>query len=194
MLTMLGATAAGTASLKSGDVVALLALVIGGSLLAGVIVAVTRHKQRKGPAEEAQSVVRSWLTVTLVLALVTGCMAAFEIDDSQLRNTLFGGLVASAGAATAFYFASKGADGARADILKTTTALARGPGAPTIFTALSPPAAGKGGEYSYSFVADGVQPMTYTLGSGALRRTCRLTIVDSSTEYPGPTRRKQRSR
>src|SRR5262249_10173013 len=41
----------------------------------------------------------------------------FAINDPNLRNTVFGGLIASVGAAVAFYFSSKAADQARKDIL-----------------------------------------------------------------------------
>src|SRR5262249_35243953 len=60
---------------------------------------------------------RSWLAVSLVGGLLVFTAVSFWLDDTQLRNTLIGGVVASAGAAAAFYFASKGADRAREDIL-----------------------------------------------------------------------------
>ncbi len=157
-------TTAGNTTLSSGQAGVLLAVMIGGSIIAGIIIAFTRSKQRT-PDGETQSVVRSWLAVSLVLGLLSTCAAAFEINDPQLRNTLLGGLVASTGAATAFYFSSKGADAARADILKTTTALARGV-APTGFSALSPGAPKVGEAYRYVFVSDGTPPVTYKLGSG----------------------------
>jgi hypothetical protein len=45
---------------------------------------------------------------------------SFAIDDTTLRSTLIGGLVANAGAAVAFYFASKSSDQARRDILNAS--------------------------------------------------------------------------
>jgi len=42
---------------------------------------------------------------------------SFWLDDTTLRSTLIGGVVANAGAAVAFYFASKSSDQARRDIL-----------------------------------------------------------------------------
>jgi hypothetical protein len=165
VFTVEAAAAAGKTSLSAGQAGVLLAVMIGGSVIAGIIIVVARSIQ-KGPGGESLSVVRSWLAITLVLGLLTTCAAAFEIDDPQLRNTLLGGLVASAGAAVAFYFSSKGADSARADILKTTTALAQGGVAPSGFSAAAPPPAPVGTAYSYAFVADGTPPMTYKLGSG----------------------------
>jgi hypothetical protein len=62
-------------------------------------------------------VVRSWLAVSLVAGLMLFCLLSLGLNDSTLRSTLFGGLIASTGAATAFYFASKNSDQARQDIL-----------------------------------------------------------------------------
>jgi hypothetical protein len=146
---------------------------IGGSVIAGIIIAVARAKLTT-PGEEAPSVVRSWLAITLVIGLLTSCVAAFELDDPQLRNMLLGGLVASTGAATAFYFSSKGADSARADILKTTTALAHVPLAPSSFSAAAPPPARVGDAYEYAFVADGTPPIGYKLGSGSIPQGLQL--------------------
>jgi hypothetical protein len=63
---------------------------------------------------------RSWLAIALVGGLLVFCAASFELDDTALRSNLLGGVIASAGAATAFYFASKSADQARRDILNAS--------------------------------------------------------------------------
>ncbi len=167
------AAAAAKSALSRGEAAVLLGVMIGGSLLAGIIIAVARDfQQRRRTAEtggETLSVIRSWLALTLVLGLLATCAAAFEVDDPQLRNTLLGGLVASTGAAVAFYFSSKGADTARADILNTTKALAQTVTAPTRFSAADPPAATKDAPYTpYHFVADGTPPVIYRVGSGKL--------------------------
>jgi hypothetical protein len=154
-------------SLSAGRAGVLLAVMIVGSLVAGVIIIWARSIMT-ATGGEPQSVVRSWLAITLVLGLLTTCAGAFELDDPQLRNMLLGGLVASVGAATAFYFSSKGADSARSDILKATTALAQGGFAPSGFSQGTPPPATTGTDYSYSFVADGTSPLEYRVGSGAL--------------------------
>lgn len=64
---------------------------------------------------------RSWLAISLAGGLLLFSAVSFGIDDSTLRSTLIGGLVANAGAAVAFYFASKSADQARHDILNAST-------------------------------------------------------------------------
>jgi hypothetical protein len=153
-------------TLSSGQAGVLLAVMIGGALVAGIIIVVARAVQKTPKGEQPQSIVRSWLAIALVLGLLTCCAAAFELDDPQLRNTLVGGLVASAGAATAFYFSSKGADAARADILNTTKALAQGGVAPSAFSASAPTKPVVGEPYSYIFVADGTPPVAYSVASG----------------------------
>ena len=60
---------------------------------------------------------RSWIAITLVISLITFCAFTFAVNDSTLRNTLIGGIIASSGSAVAFYFASRSADQARQDIL-----------------------------------------------------------------------------
>jgi hypothetical protein len=61
--------------------------------------------------------IRSWIAVILVLGLLTFCAFAFAINDSSLRSTLIGGLIASVGSAVAFYFSTKSADKARQDVV-----------------------------------------------------------------------------
>jgi len=63
---------------------------------------------------------RSWLAIALVGGLLIFAGASFQLDDTALRSSLLGGVVASAGAAAAFYFASKSADQARQDILNAS--------------------------------------------------------------------------
>jgi beta-lactam-binding protein with PASTA domain len=45
---------------------------------------------------------------------------ALSTGNTSLQSTLFGGLVASVGAAVAFYFSSKSAEQARQDVLTAT--------------------------------------------------------------------------
>jgi PASTA domain len=56
------------------------------------------------------TVVRSWLAISLVAGLLMFCALAFAVNDSTLRSTLLGGLIASVGSAIAFYFSSKSAE------------------------------------------------------------------------------------
>lgn len=102
-------------------------------IFAGIVVAAGRTllEGRKGNADPAQgggaptdadqspdmTLIRSWLAITLVAGLLLFCAASFAIDDTTLRSSLLGGLVANSGAGVAFYFASKSADQARRDIL-----------------------------------------------------------------------------
>jgi hypothetical protein len=155
----------GNQTLSAGQTAVLLAFVVGGALVAGLVVLLGRHVM--SPKNPEQSIVRSWLAITLVFGLLVFCAASFEINSDQLRSVLLGGLVASTGAATAFYFSSKGADKARADILQATTTLAQGAAPPREFSAADPPAPTSGQPYEFKFVADGTPPLTYTL-NGAL--------------------------
>jgi len=63
---------------------------------------------------------RSWLALALVGGLLIFAAVSFQLDDTALRSSLLGGVIASAGAATAFYFASKSSDQARQDILNAS--------------------------------------------------------------------------
>jgi hypothetical protein len=75
-------------------------------------------KQRRVPgANSDKTLIRSWLAISLAGGLLIFAAISFWIDDTTLRSTLIGGLVANAGAAIAFYFASKSSDQARQDIL-----------------------------------------------------------------------------
>jgi hypothetical protein len=111
-----------------------LGLVVGFVLLAGVVIAggrrvlATPPTQRSGRREhtsmqetgEDATLVRSWLAISLVGGLLIFVALSFWIDDTGLRSALIGGLVANAGAAVAFYFASKSSDQARRDILSAS--------------------------------------------------------------------------
>jgi hypothetical protein len=113
---------------------------------------------------EPASIIRSWIAIALVLGLLIFCGAAFLVDDTTLRSTLLGGLVASTGAAVAFYFSSKDADQARADILGAAVTLAQGVGPTTAFSKATPPPTWTVGKpYQYQFVANGQPPPTYRL-------------------------------
>lgn len=90
-------------------VLAVLLVAVGGLVLLG---RVALHQK-----DSTTSIVRSWLAVGLVAGLMVFCLLSLATTDSTLRSTLFGGLIASTGAATAFYFASKNSDQARQDIL-----------------------------------------------------------------------------
>jgi hypothetical protein len=115
--------------LTGGDKALTLWLVVGFLLLAGIVVAFGRRaieaKPTSGAAagdqpaapKEDRTLIRSWIAISLVGGLLIFTAISFWISDTTLRSTLIGGLVANAGAAVAFYFASKSADQARRDIL-----------------------------------------------------------------------------
>jgi hypothetical protein len=63
------------------------------------------------------TLVRSWLAISLVGGLLVLVPLSFWLDNTSLQSTLVGGVVANAGAAVAFYFASKSADQAQSNIL-----------------------------------------------------------------------------
>src|SRR3954451_11489830 len=70
-----------------------------------------KGRSNRGSTHDSdRTVVRSWLAISLVGGLLIFVAASFWLDDSTLRSTLVGGLVANAGAAVAFYFASRASD------------------------------------------------------------------------------------
>jgi uncharacterized iron-regulated membrane protein len=116
---MVAANASGVSSLSFLQMLAVLGIAAGAIIVAGLIVLWGRTVM-KTSGETDQSLVRSWLALTLVIGLVLFCGVALFLSDTNLRSVLIGGLTASAGTAIAFYFSSKSADQARQDILKVT--------------------------------------------------------------------------
>jgi hypothetical protein len=120
----LAAAVTNVGTLSWGKALAAAAVLAGVALLAGVIV-ITGRKLFAGKAPDASAgqpaqpdgdFIRSWIAVTLVIGLITFCAFTFAVNDTTLRSTLIGGLIASVGTALAFYFSSKSADKARQDI------------------------------------------------------------------------------
>lgn len=160
-----------TATLKIGQVFALLGIVVGGMLLAGLVVIFGRSHLSGGSGDSDQptSLIRSWIAISLVMGLLVFCAAALWLSDSSIRSTMFGGLIASVGAAVAFYFSSQAADKARSDILQATQTLSQGPLAPTAFSLAAPPDGSVNMAYpSYKFAANGLPSPTFTVTSGSL--------------------------
>jgi uncharacterized iron-regulated membrane protein len=116
---MVAANASGVSSLSFLQMLAVLGIAAGAIIVAGLIVLWGRSVM-KTSGETDQSLVRSWLALTLVIGLVLFCGVSLFLSDTNLRSVLIGGLTASAGTAIAFYFSSKSADQARQDILKVT--------------------------------------------------------------------------
>ncbi len=121
--------------LESGAASLTLWLIVGFVLLGGVVAAFGRSllegsfksrsgsvpdKGGSGRATPDRTFMRSWLALALVGGLLIFAAVSFQLDDTALRSSLLGGVIASAGAATAFYFASKSSDQARQDILNAS--------------------------------------------------------------------------
>jgi hypothetical protein len=75
-------------------------------LAVGVILIWARSAVPPG-AGAGGSVVRSWISLALVLGLILFTAFSFAVNDATLRSTLIGGVTASVGAAVTFYFQSK---------------------------------------------------------------------------------------
>jgi hypothetical protein len=93
--------------------VAIAALIV----LSGLIVILGRSVLDQDESAAGNSLVRSWIAISLVGGLLVFCVVALTISDASLRSTLFGGLVTTVGAAVAYYFSSQGADKARQDLM-----------------------------------------------------------------------------
>ena len=128
--TSIPATSASSITHLSGnDWIVALSLTVGLVIAAGIVTAASRswlegrtadagNATQSGSARAPdRTLIRSWLAVSLAGGLLLFCAISFGLDDTTLRSTLIGGLVANAGAAIAFYFASKASDQARHDIL-----------------------------------------------------------------------------
>jgi hypothetical protein len=140
-------TTGGSQQVIGGDKALALWVIAGFVLLAGVVVAVGRRvlegsplrlprqrrdaatatargqppvsmrERRRATSPQDQTLVRSWIAISLVGGLLIFTAVSFWISDTTLRSTLVGGVIANVGAAVAFYFSSKSADQARQDIL-----------------------------------------------------------------------------
>jgi hypothetical protein len=153
------AAPAGT-KLAPGDGLGLVVAVALAMLAAGGLVILARSRVR---SEAGGSVIRSWIAIALVMGLLVFCAAAFLVDDTSLRSTLFGGLTTSAGAAVAFYFSTKAAEQAQANSANATGPAGVRPGK---FAHATPPDGQFGAAYSYKFVADGQPAPFYGVTSG----------------------------
>jgi len=76
----------------------------------------SRTSKKKRDADT--SVVRAWIAVTLIAGLLILTAVTLGGTDANLRNILVGGIVASAGTAVAFYFATKANEASNAAVLK----------------------------------------------------------------------------
>lgn len=99
-----GSTATAVGTLSWDQTLIAVAVVALAVLLVGAILVWARSKV---PDNTGNSVVRSWIALSLVLGLVLFGAFSFAVNDATLRSTLIGGLTASVGAAVTFYFQSK---------------------------------------------------------------------------------------
>jgi hypothetical protein len=89
----------------------------------GILVLVFRLIMEGGPGTQRTDVhtdktlIRSWLAVALVSGLLLFAVGSLFIDDTSLWNLMMGGVIASAGTATAFYFASKASEQTQQNLL-----------------------------------------------------------------------------
>ena len=143
-------------------------LVVAGIIAAGIVVIAGRYFLKNGQDGPTASVIRSWIAISLIIGLLIFCAAALLGNNTSLQSSLFGGLIASTGAAIAFYFSSKGADQARADILNAATKMGQGITKPSAFSRITPPDGKVDDQYSYRFIADGFPIPTYGKVSGEL--------------------------
>lgn len=121
------AAATNVGTLSWGKALAAAAVLAGVALVAGLVVIAGRKlfagkavQPAHGTSGQATApdgdFIRSWIAITLVIGLISFCAFAFAINDTALRSTLMGGLIASVGSAIAFYFSAKSADQARQDV------------------------------------------------------------------------------
>jgi hypothetical protein len=141
-------------------------LVVGGIIAAGFVVIAGRAWVKNGQGGPAASVIRSWIAISLVMGLLIFCAATLLGNDTSLQSILFGGLIASTGAAIAFYFSSQGADKARADILNAVTTIGQGGTKPSVFSKITPPDGTVNAPYNYHIIADGSPAPTYWVVNG----------------------------
>jgi hypothetical protein len=161
-------------------------LVVGGIIAAGIVIVVGRNLLKSGQGGQAASLIRSWIAISLIIGLLVFCAAALLGNDASLQSTLFGGLIASTGAAIAFYFSSKGADQAREDILNAVTTIGQAATKPSAFSKVEPPDGKVGTPYSYRMVANGSPAPAYGRASGDL--PLGLILDDDGTLHGEPTK------
>jgi hypothetical protein len=141
-------------------------LTVVGIIAAGGVVVAGRYSLKHGQDGTAASLIRSWIAISLVIGLLVFCAATLLGNNMPLQSTLFGGLIASTGAAVAFYFSSRQADQARADMLNMAASSGQGASKPNIFSSPKPPDSRVDDTYNHRFAADGFPAPTYGVASG----------------------------
>jgi hypothetical protein len=111
------AAAAGSA-LSWDHALAVIGILTGAILIAGAGVIIARRQL--GPSAGEPTVIRSFLAIALVFGLLIFTVVAMTLTDTTVRSVLIGAAAANAGAAIAFYFASKASDQTREDVFRAT--------------------------------------------------------------------------
>ena len=88
-------------TLTIGQELVLLGIIVLGMLAAGLVVIYGRGQLGGSDTDQAPSLIRSWIAVALVMGLLVFCAGALYLPDATTRSTMFGGLIASVGAAVA---------------------------------------------------------------------------------------------
>jgi hypothetical protein len=76
-----------------------------------------QEKAEGSSSEGDRTLIRSWLSAVLVSGLVLLAVTSLFLAETQLRSLLMGGVIASAGTATAFYFAAKASEQTQRNLL-----------------------------------------------------------------------------
>lgn len=140
----------------------------------------------------ANSVVRAWISVTLIAALVILAGLTLGGTDSNLRNVLIGGIVAAASTAVAFYFATKANEAANANVLRAAgidgSAASKPPLALSqvaVPTLTNPPAAGNTIAYHFKVTNNGADTLTDVALTDSLQSPSVITCVWPTPATPG---------
>jgi hypothetical protein len=182
---MLGLVLAGATPIPTPSPTLILWLIVVGIIAAGVVVVGGRYSLKHGQDGTAASLIRSWIAISLVMGLLVFCAAALLGSNISLQSTLFGGLIASTGAAVAFYFSSRQADQARADMLSMAAGSGQAATKPSAFSSPKPPDSRVNDTYNHRFVADGFPAPTYGVASGG--PPSGLTLDPDGTLHGHPT-------
>ena len=113
-----GSPGAANALSDSVDGTILVWTICGAMLIALIALLLYGWPSKKNHNQASNSVVRSWLAVSLTAGLLILTAASFGGHDEGLQKMLVGAVIAAVGGAGAFYFATKANESATAAILK----------------------------------------------------------------------------
>ncbi|KHK98631.1 hypothetical protein LK09_06700 [Microbacterium mangrovi] len=104
----------------------------GAMLVALIALLIYGWPSAKNKSRASNSVVRSWLAVSLTAGLLIFTAASFGGNDGGLQKMLVGAVIAAVGGAGAFYFATKANETATSAILQAAKGSEGRPGASTL--------------------------------------------------------------